>query len=103
MTRPWAIQASASRREHSPARAIRLAIRSPPAPSPLVSLGASSARCFDEGIEDPLVADADGIFRMPLDAQAIAIAGILDALDDAVGGDRIEGIEDPRYRYCLGV
>src|SRR5215469_7111627 len=92
-TRPAAIQASASRREQRPARAMRLAIRSSPSalgPSGRAPSGrAPSARGGDEGIEDLLVTLADGIFRMPLHAEAIAIARILDALDHAIGGERI--------------
>src|SRR5579885_2383190 len=85
-TRPAAIQASASRREQSPARAMRLAIlsRGPP------TADAPSARGRDEGIEDLPVAGADRVFRMPLHAQAVAIARILDPLDHAVGRDGID-------------
>src|SRR5215470_12868608 len=88
-TRPAAIHASASRREQRPARAMRLAIRSwPGAADGLAPFGASAGG-GDEGIEDLLVALADRIFRMPLDAEAIAVARRLDALDHPVGGERI--------------
>src|SRR5690606_37431662 len=43
----------------------------------------------DESVEDFVVAGADGIFRVPLHAEAEAIAGVLDSLDDAVLGDGI--------------
>src|SRR6266403_257302 len=107
-TRPSAIQASASRREQSPARAILFAMRSPSglAPSGLAPAAGApfSARCCDEGIEDSLVADTDGIFGMPLDAEAIAVAGILDALDHAIGGNRIDDHAgaDRLHRLMMG-
>ena len=90
-TRPSAIQRSASRREHSPARASILAMRSGAAPA------AASAHCgphplggCDKGAEDPAVGLADLEFRVPLHAEAKAPARVLDALDDAVLGDRID-------------
>src|SRR5215469_16907937 len=99
-TRPAAIQASASRREQRPARAMRLAIRS--SPSALAPSGrAPSARGGDEGIEDLLVALADGIFRMPLHAEAIAVARILDTLDHAIGGERIHHDAFAHALHCL--
>src|SRR5438477_5826437 len=88
-TRPSAIQRSASRREHRPARASRLAIRSP-RDSPASSLMAGSAAGGDEGVEDAVVAGADGIFGMPLHPEAEAPLGDLDALDHAVGRPRID-------------
>src|SRR5690242_65517 len=89
-TRPAAIHASASRREQRPARAMRLAIRSWPGAADDPAPFGASAGGGDEGIEDLLVALADRIFRMPLDAEAIAVARGLDPLDHAVGGERID-------------
>src|SRR5690242_951563 len=83
LTRPATIQASASRREQRPARAMRLAIRSPFGSTPS-GLAAPSARGVDEGIENFLVAGADGIFRMPLHAEAVAVARVFDAFDHAI-------------------
>src|SRR5689334_22357872 len=99
LTRPAAIQASASRREQRPARAMRLAIRSPrgsatfasaPFGSAFSVFAAPSARGVDEGIENFLIAGADGIFRMPLHTDAVAVARILDALDHTIGCHRID-------------
>src|SRR5438552_2367461 len=82
LTRPSAIQRSASRREQSPARAMSLATRSPfvTAASVMVSAGG-----LDEGGEQPQIRLADGIFRVPLDADAEPASRVLDAFDDAVG------------------
>src|SRR5271167_1798138 len=52
MTRPAAIHASASRLEQRPARAIRLAMRSPAAGLALAAPEPPSAGGGDEGIED---------------------------------------------------
>src|SRR5712671_3448536 len=90
MTRPSAIQRSASRREHRPARASRLAIRSPPDSLTTASLMAGSAAGGDERVEDAVVAGADRIFGMPLDPETEASLGDLDALDHAVGGQRVD-------------
>src|SRR3546814_8721982 len=43
----------------------------------------------NEGFENPLVALADEKFRMPLHAEAEAVAWMLDALDHPVGRQRI--------------
>src|SRR5260221_10653612 len=116
-TRPSAIQRSASRREHRPARAITLAMRSPALATPTPSasgeaalrrepaLGAVSsaliASCrggLDEGVEDAEIAGADGVFGMPLHAEAEAAAGLLDALADAV---RAGGVDHQARRHRL--
>src|SRR5690349_17868470 len=89
-TRPSAIQRSASRREQRPARASRLAIRSPPDSRITGLLMAGSAAGGNEGVEDAVVAGADRIFGMPLHAEAEAPLGDLDALDHAVGGPCID-------------
>src|SRR5260221_3645534 len=88
-TRPSAIQRSASRREHSPERAIRLAIRSPRSVDSAAASSMSAAG-GDEGPEQRLVGRGGAIFGMPLHADAEALGRILDALDDAVGRDRID-------------
>src|SRR3546814_4310319 len=80
--RPAAIQASASRREQRPARAMTLAMRSPLS---CVVMTAPSGCGGDKGAEDGAVARADGELRVPLHAEAEAVAGRLDALDHAVG------------------
>src|SRR5260370_209010 len=105
-TRPSAIQRSASRREHRPARAITLAIRSPAAGAATLSssLIVSRRGGADERREDAEIAGADRVFRVPLDAEAEAAAGILDTLDDAV---RRGGVDDhPRchrlHRLMMG-
>ena len=92
-TRPSAIQRSASRREHRPARASNLAMRSGAAPSP--AAGSASSRLhppggLDKGAEDAAVGLADLEFGMPLHAEAKAPARVLDALDHAVLGDRVD-------------
>src|SRR6185437_12181920 len=98
-TRPSAIQRSASRREQRPARAITLAMRSPPvAGAASSSLIASRRGGLDEGGEDAEIARADGVFGMPLDAEAEAAGGVLDALDDAVRGG---GVDDHAGRHRL--
>src|ERR1700761_6060169 len=87
-TRPSSIQRSASRREHRPARASTVAIRSPffrspfSGPGPVSSLMLSSLRRGDEGAENRLVGRADLEFGMPLHAQAEAPARQLDPFDD---------------------
>src|SRR5579872_2893930 len=98
LTRPSAIQRSASRREQSPARAITLAMRSPRGlPSPAASAVMASATAgLDEGREDAEIALADGEFRVPLHAKAEAAARILDALDDAVAR---RGVDDHPRRH----
>src|SRR5262245_13763799 len=91
-TRPSAIQRSASRREHRPERAIRFAMRSPRASvSAPVSASESvmSAAGGDERPEQRLVGGGRPVFGMPLHADAEALARILDALDHAVGRERI--------------
>src|SRR6185437_7281548 len=95
-TRPSAIQRSASRREHRPARARRLAMRSPL----LVAASAitSDLRRGDEGIEEPEIAVADRIFRMPLHANEKTPARVLDPLDDAVRRGRVD---DAAGRHVL--
>src|SRR5579871_1695744 len=90
MTRPAAIHASASRREQRPARAIRLAMRSPGAGLVPGAREPPSAGGGYEGIEDLFVANADGVFRMPLDTEAEAVTRVLDALDHAVGSQRVD-------------
>src|SRR5262245_51267529 len=83
-TRPSAIQRSASLREHRPARASRLAIRSP------ATSVMGSAAGGNERVEDAVVAGADRIFGVPLHAEAEAPLGDLDALDHAVGRQCID-------------
>src|ERR1043165_3973742 len=81
LTRPSAIQRSAPRREHRPARASLLAIRS----GPFIETS-SLRRCRpQEGAEEFRVALGDHELGMPLHADAEAIARRLDALDHAVG------------------
>src|SRR5215472_17416415 len=82
LTRPSAIQRSASRREQRPARARRLAMRSPF--SPAAALMASAPARLYEGGEEAAIAVADGVLRMPLHADKKAPAARLDALDHAV-------------------
>ena len=104
-TRPSAIQRSASRREHSPARASNLAMRSggapPPWPSPAGGGGDGwglvrvMRRGLDKGAEDAAVALVDLEFGMPLHAEAKAPARVLDALDDAVIGERVDDDAGP--------
>src|SRR3546814_3988774 len=59
--------------------------------SPLscVVMTAPSGCGGDEGAEDGAVARADGELRVPLHAEAEAVAGRLDALDHAVGRQRV--------------
>src|SRR5690606_33144195 len=79
-TRPSAIQRSASRREHRPARARTLAMRSPLTSASVIARSSGRA---DEGGEDLPVPGADVVLRVPLHAEAEALPGVLDALDDA--------------------
>src|SRR5271166_4747519 len=78
LTRPSAIQRSASRREHNPARAITLAMRSPGVAAsavawlPVSGAAGSASGGIDEGGEDGDVAGADRVFGMPLHAAAEA-------------------------------
>src|SRR5690348_8516505 len=94
-TRPSAIQRSASRREHNPARARRLAMR-----SPLVAASAitSDLRRDDEGAEEPQIAVTDRVFRVPLHADEKTPPRILDPFDDAI---RRGGIDDAAGRHLL--
>src|SRR3546814_18364553 len=59
--------------------------------SPLscVVMTAPSGCGGDEGAEDGAVARADGELRVPLHAEEEAVAGRLDALDHAVGRQRV--------------
>src|SRR3546814_13603816 len=83
---PTLFRSAASRREQSPARAMTLAMRSPLS---CVVMTAPSGCGGDEGAEDGAVARADGELRVPLHAEAEAVAGRLDALDHAVGRQRV--------------
>src|SRR5690348_12840326 len=102
-TRPSAISFSASRREHRPARASSLAMRSPFAGAAASVMG-SALGSGDEGGEEARVAVADGVFRMPLHADEKTPARILDALDDAIGRYRVD--HQPRrqvaHRLVMG-
>src|SRR5215468_11199416 len=88
LTRPAAIQASASRREQRPARAIALAMRSPAAS--LICARSFRVGRRDQSLEQLAVALADAELGMPLHADAEGQARIFDPLDDAVGGDGVD-------------
>src|SRR5689334_7763870 len=90
LTRPSAIQRSASRLEQRPARANRLAMRSPFSGFSAAAALISEPARLDEGGKEALVPVADGIFRMPLHADEEAPALVLDALDDAVGRHSVD-------------
>src|ERR1700741_4835516 len=77
-TRPASISRSASRREHTPARAKRLAIRSP------------SMAGGNEGFEDFFIGRAYVVFRVPLHAEAKRMRGKFNAFDHAVGSGGID-------------
>src|SRR5579862_9256340 len=99
LTRPSAIQRSASRREQSPARAISLATRTPRgAAAPVMR---SSPSRLDEGREEPEISLADGVFGMPLHADTEPAARVLDALHDAVGRRRIHQEPGPGRLHGL--
>ena len=55
----------------------------------------SPACDFDKGPEDPAIGLVDLEFRMPLDAEAKAMARVFDALDDAVLGDGVDDEAGP--------
>ena len=59
----------------------------------------ASRRGADEGLEDAAVAGADLVFGMPLHAKAEAAARVLDALDDAVFGNRVDELPASYERY----
>src|SRR3954451_21021762 len=90
-TRPSAISFSASRRLATPARASHLAIRSRRSGDSPASSASSATAGAHEGLEDQRVGRIDGVFRVPLDAEGEAVAGMLDALHHAVGR---EGVDD---------
>ena len=78
-TLPASIQRSASRREHKPARAITLAMR-----SALSGSGPLAARGIHKSREQADIVGVDFKFRMPLDAQTEFLPRCLDPFDDAV-------------------
>jgi len=77
-------------RECVQARRPSMTTKERPIPRLTAKAALPSPACGDQRAEDRRVAVAQGEFGMPLDAEAEALAWVLDAFDDAVGRRRID-------------